>query len=65
MSTQSSDKSIKSKVNLRNTYFYNYSRQINDTYFPVLPSHNFIDLSKEAEAIKRPSGENCTQFINC
>ena len=32
---------------------------------PVLPSQSFIDLSNEAEAINRASGENCTQLINC
>lgn len=32
------------------------------TYFPVRPSHSRTDLSKEAEANHRPSGEKATWF---
>ena len=35
------------------------------TYFPVLPSHNLTDLSKEQLAIVRVSGEKHTWLISC
>lgn len=35
------------------------------TYFPVFPSHNLMDLSKEALAMSRPSGENLTSLMSC
>lgn len=35
------------------------------THCPDFPSHNFIDLSNEADAAIRVSGENCTQLISC
>ena len=36
-----------------------------NTHFPSLPFHNLTDLSKEALAKSRVSGENLTSFINC
>jgi hypothetical protein len=38
---------------------------VTKTYFPVFPSHNFTDLSNDALAISRVSGENLTSLINC
>jgi hypothetical protein len=49
MSSQSRYKSI---VN-------GYSK-FEEEYFPSLPSQSLTELSNEAEAINRPSGENAT-----
>ena len=35
------------------------------TYFPVLASQSFTDLSKEALAMSLASGEKHTSIINC
>jgi len=35
------------------------------TNFPVLASHSFTDLSNEALAMNRPSGEKLTSMISC
>ena len=35
------------------------------TKVPFSPSHSFSALSKEAETIHRPSGENCTCAVQC
>lgn len=35
------------------------------TYFPVLPSHNLMDLSNDALASSLVSGENRTSLMSC
>lgn len=41
------------------------STRSNSSYFPVFPSHSFMDLSKEALARSRVSGENLTSLMSC